>query len=223
MRRFVGFKSSWEDAMSNPPNEWPTEYYVGPAEHIHAFGVLSTAFNSFEDRLFPLYEHHFRVLSVPYELSEFTFLNLIDHQRLNAINKTFALLEKDSKVVAVIDNLIEYFKWCSDVRDKLAHAEAYPMAFFGKQTNHWHLTKRMSRRDPRQGYIQLSLSSLREMADKVAYGPKHCSRLQIYLRVRDFPRSELPPAYLEYADEPLPEILPIPDSLKLSPRPDSDS
>jgi hypothetical protein len=203
----------------SPPNDWPTEYYVGPPQHIHAFGALSTAFDSFEDRLFSLYEHHYRILKIPYELSEFTFLNLIDHQRLNAIKKTFALLEKDPKVIELVDNLIKYFQWCSDVRDKLAHAEAYPMAFFGKHTEHWHLTKRMSRRNPKQGYMQLSLTSLREMADKVAYGPKHCATLQIYLRVRDIPRSEIPRAYLDYVNEPLPEILPIPDSLELSSTP----
>ena len=38
--------------------------------------------------------------------------------------------------------------------------------------------------------MQIELSSLRDRADKVAYGTKHCANLVIYLRVRDIPRSQ---------------------------------
>lgn len=41
-----------------PQKSWPFDYYVGPPEHLHAFGVLLTPFNSFEDGIFSLYRHH---------------------------------------------------------------------------------------------------------------------------------------------------------------------
>jgi hypothetical protein len=208
--------------MSDPPASWPQDYYVGPPDHLHALGVLSTAFNSFEDRLFPLYRHHLDLLKVPNGLSEFLYLSLPEHQKLNAITKVFAECEKDQNVIAVVANLIKYFQWCSDVRDKLAHAEFYPMSFAGKNPSHWHLTKRISKKDTKQGYMQIALPVIRDMADKVAYGTKHYAKVQIFLRARDFPLSELPRAYREYANEPLPEILPIPNSLKLSPSPEGD-
>ena len=57
---------------------------------------------------------------------------------------------------------------------------------------------------------------LRNMADKVAFGTKHCASLVIYLRVRDIPRSHRPRAYQEYENEPLPKRLSIPKPLELS-------
>jgi hypothetical protein len=207
---------------ASPQDDWPTDYYVGPPKHLHAAGVLSTAFNSFEDRLFSLYRHHLDLLKVPYAHSEFVYLHLPEHERLNAIKSIFSECDKDPKVVAVVDNLVEYFQWCSDTRDKLAHAEFYPMSFARKNPAAWHLTKRMSRRNPKQGYMKLELPFVRDAADKVAYGTKHSARLQIYLRLRDIPHSELPRGYLDYANEPLPEILPIPDSITLSTTPEGD-
>jgi hypothetical protein len=61
----------------------------------------------------------------------------------------------------------------------------------------------------------MELSSLRDMADKVACGTEHGANLVIYLRVRDIPRSQ-PRAYQEYENEPLPRILSIPKPLGLS-------
>jgi hypothetical protein len=67
--------------------------------------------------------------------------------------------------------------------------------------------------------MELELPKLRDMADKIEVGKKHCARLQIYLRVRDIPASQLPRGYAAYVDEPLPELLAIPDALELSPSP----
>ena len=53
-----------------PKKSWPNDYYVGPADHLHAFGVLLTAFNSFEDGIFSLYRHHLDLLKVPFPFVE---------------------------------------------------------------------------------------------------------------------------------------------------------
>jgi hypothetical protein len=68
--------------------------------------------------------------------------------------------------------------------------------------------------------MQIELSSLRQMADKVGYGTKHCASVVIYLRVRDVPRSDRPRAYQEYENELLPSTLSIPKPLELSLTPD---
>jgi hypothetical protein len=205
--------------MSDPEDNWPLpNYSAGPPKHLHAFGVISTVYNAFEEGMFLLYRHHLDLFKVPYELSEFFYLSLNDNQRLVAIQKVFYECDKDPLTISAVENLIEYFRWCWDVRNKLAHAEHYPAALGGKPGK-WHLTKRMSKRNPDRGYMEFELATIRDMADKIELGKKHCARLRIYLRVRDVPESQLPPDYKAYVDEPLPERLDLPDSLEISPRP----
>ena len=202
--------------MSDSDDNWPSPaYYVGPPKHLHAFGVLSAAYNAFDDGMFRLCMHHLEFLKLPHNLAEFFYLSLNEHQRLEAIEKVFVHCEKDPNVVALVKNLIKYFDWCSDVRNKLAHAESYPAAFGGK-AGHWHLSKRRSKKDANRGYMALKLDALREMADKVERGIRHCALIQLCLRVRDIPLSQLPSAYADYADAPLPELLIIPEKLELS-------
>ena len=153
-----------------PKKSWPNDYYVGPADHLHAFGVLLTAFNSFEDGIFSLYRHHLDLLRVPFPFVEGMYLSLPEDKRIEALQTIFAECEKDPNVIRLVSNLIQYFKWCLDVRNKLAHAESYPISFLGKKPGYWHLTKRISKKNPDRGYLQIELSSLRAMADKVAYG-----------------------------------------------------
>jgi hypothetical protein len=61
-----------------PKKSWPFDYYVGPANHPHAFGVLLTAFNSFEDGIFSLYRHHLDLLKVPFPFVESGYFSLPD-------------------------------------------------------------------------------------------------------------------------------------------------
>jgi hypothetical protein len=150
--------------------------------------------------IFSLYRHHLDLLKVPFSFVETGYFSLPDDKRIEALQTIFAQREKDPKVVS----LVPIFQVCLDVRNKLAHAEFYPISFLGKKPGYWHLTKRISKKNPDRGYMQIELSALRDMADKVAYGTKHCASLVIYLRVRDIPRSQRPRAYQEYEDEPLP-------------------
>jgi hypothetical protein len=206
--------------MSNPEEDiWPLpDYNPGPPKHLHALGVISTCYNAFEDGMFRLYLHHPDNLKLPRKLAEQFYLSLNEQQRLVAIKTIFDEYEKDSAVSAVVLNLIKYFQWSWDVRNKLVHAEHYPAAFGGKPGK-WHLSKRVGKKAPDRGYMELELQTLREMADKIELGKKHCAGLLIYLRVRDTPASQLPISYRVLADAPLPEILAIPDALELSSSP----
>jgi hypothetical protein len=116
-----------------PKKSWPNDYYVGPADHLHAFGVLLTAFNSFEDGIFSLYRHHLDLLKVPFPFVESGHFSLPDDKPIEALQTIFAQCDKHPKVVSVVCNLIQYFKWCLDVRNKLAHPESYPISFFWKE------------------------------------------------------------------------------------------
>jgi hypothetical protein len=79
---------------------------------------------------FSLYRHHLDLLKVPFPFVEGVYFSLSDEKRIEALQTIFAQCEKDPKVVSVVSNLIQYFKWCLDVRNKLAHAESYPIFFW---------------------------------------------------------------------------------------------
>jgi hypothetical protein len=206
--------------MSEPIDNWPLPHYsAGPRDHLHAVGIISAVYNSFEDCIHRLYRHHFDVRQIPYQLSDFLWLAINENQRIEALKVVFSNCEKDKEVVTRIDNLIEYFQWCWAIRNMLSHAQHYPAAFSAK-TGKLHLM-RISKRNPDIGYAQFDLATLRTMADRIEYGKRHCARLIIYLRVRDLPETRLR-LYAAYADEPLPEILQVPEFPQLSESPDSD-
>jgi hypothetical protein len=141
-----------------------------------------------------------------------------ENQRIEALKSVFANCEKDQNIVSHTNNLVEYFQWCWAVRNMLSHAQHYPAAFSAK-TGKWHVMKRISKRNPDLGYAQFDLPTLREMADRIEHGKRHCARLIIYLRVRDFPETRLR-RYADYVNEPLPEMLEVPESPQLSESPD---
>jgi hypothetical protein len=116
--------------MSDSADNWPLpNYNPGPPKHLHALGVISIAFNSFEASMFGLYRHHLDLNKVPYEFADFIHVSLNDQLRLKLIKIVFDKYEKDSNVIYVVENLIRYFDWCCDARNKLLHAEHYPAAF----------------------------------------------------------------------------------------------
>jgi len=161
--------------MSDAEDIWPLpDYDPGPPKHLHALGVISTCYNAFEDGLLRLYRHHPDRLKLPQKMTEMFYLSLNEKQRLTAIKTIFAEYEKDQAVVALVLNLIKYFDWCWDVRNKLVHAEHYP-AMFGGKPGKWHLSKRIDKKTTGRGYMELALETLRKMADKIECGVKQCA------------------------------------------------
>jgi hypothetical protein len=212
--------------MSDDPDAeapWPSDYHVGPPKHLHAFGVISTVYNAFEDGMLRISAHHLEQLKVPRGVIEFFYSRLNERDRADAIQKVFTECERDPEVLGRLLNLLEHFQWCWEVRNMLAHAEHYP-AMLGGKPGKWHLSKRFSKRNPNpsRGYLELGLPELREMADQIERGKKHCAGMQIYLRIRDIGVKNLPRGYAAYEHEPLPEVLEIPESLTLSPSPEID-
>jgi hypothetical protein len=205
--------------MSEPEDTWPEpNYNPGSPKHLHALGVISVTYCAFEQGIHNLCELHPQKQKIPRPLANFLFYSLNDDKKIAAIRAVFRAYERDRKVLGVVKNLLEYFNWCRDARNKLLHAERYPPLFGGDEET-LHLTKLEGKTKPKRLYVALKLPFLRGVADKIRLGQVQCARVRIYLRVRDVPLSELPHGYVVYKRDPLPGILHVPQPLKLFPSP----
>ena len=152
------------------------------------------------------------------KLSDLYYFSLNAEKQLEAIKIVYKEYETDKDVVALVENIVEYFEWCRDVRNKLLHAEHYP-PMFGGDPDTLQLTKREGKKPPKQVYVALQLNRLRGLADQIAEGKMRCASLRIYLRVRELRPTGLPYRLKLYENEPLPEKLVVPPSLELFPHP----
>jgi hypothetical protein len=66
----------------------------------------------------------------------------------------------------------------------------------------------------------LTLTELRDIADKIEHGKRECAGFLIYLRCRDIPTDQLPVGYRMLGGDPVPPPLVTPPELKLSPHPE---
>lgn len=204
------------EPMSNSA-EWP-HYQVGPSEHLHAVGVLSAVFNAYEDEFFDLYLHKANLRSVPYEVTSKAYFPLPEHQRLELVQTVFHACESDTRVLELIDNLVDHFNWCSKVRNNVIHAQHYPSPWFSREPR-LSLIKRQSKRNPVFRYGFFSLEEVRSFADKMREGFDQCIRLLIWLKVRDIGVPKLPKGYEQFEKDPLPSILAIPAAVELTESP----
>ncbi|WP_316161942.1 hypothetical protein [Bradyrhizobium sp. SZCCHNRI20481] len=196
--------------------EWP-DYHTGRREHVHAVGVIALSYTAFERRLFGLYSHHPERQNMPHALMQLYYSSLNEANQLKAIRVVFSEYEREPEVIDRVDNILEYFDWCSDARNKLLHSEMYP-AMFGGDADKLYLTKPLSKRDPASTYMWLTVEELRDIADKIEHGKRNSAALSLYLRYRD-----QPPGQRKIIDrilnEPLPGLLNIPAKLKPSNEP----
>ena len=196
---------------------WPT-YNVGKPEHLHALGVISLLFNSFERGMDELFHFHPHRQGVPAEFADYFFYNLADEKRLNAVKFVFDRYEADDAVKNVIRNLIDYFNWCHQARNMLLHAEHYP-PLFGEQEDVFYISKPANRRERKRGYKAIPLSELRGIGDRIEEGVMQCTRVRLFLRTRGVPLSDLSLALRMQAPFELPGTLSIPTKLELSSTP----
>ena len=217
MIRFAGPRSGGL-GMADSEDKWPQHYNPGDPKHLHALGVIAITFASLERNL----DLHFLVMAkrkkMPRRLSFLYYFNLNEEKRIEAIRMIFEEYEKDKAVVALMENLLDYFRWCRDCRNQLLHAERYPPSFGGDR-GLLYLTKRIGKQSPKPGYIKISLERLRFIADKMREGIVRSAEMHIYFRYRNLPREKIPEMYHPCVFDPLPEKLHVPETLKLSPRP----
>lgn len=115
-------------------------------------------------------------------------------------------------------NLLQYFHWCRDARNKLVHAEYYPASFGGNPAL-LYLIKRVDKRSQQSGYMKLSVGYLRTIADQIRAGIVQSARIGIYLRIRGVSPEKVDRQLRQYAGEPLPKLLIVPTPLRLTLKP----
>ena len=106
--------------MSSTEDTWPAPRYgPWPPKHVHAIGVIALTYATLQatmDRLF--------LTKAQSEWAEKYYYLLSEDNRSGAIKKIFK--DDGPDVVEAIGNLVKYFDWCRDCRNKLLHAESQP-------------------------------------------------------------------------------------------------
>jgi hypothetical protein len=192
-------------------DKWPRySFDPGPPEALHAVAVISACFNSFERILFDIYIHHLDRKKYDRFISEQYFLAIDERRKLDLIKQTFKRLEKKPRVSALVFNLVEYFEWCSKVRNSVLHGEIYPALFARANLN---LMKRPSKRSYGVLYLSLDLPELRNLADRVEAGRMQAAKISAHLRFRDTKPRHRTRLQLRHGREPLPKLLRVPKPL----------
>jgi hypothetical protein len=206
--------------MDNAFDSWPGPkftFHPGPSGCLHAVGVISSCYNSFDRILFDIYLHYLERKKLPRKLCELYYLSLPEEQRLDAIKYIFDALEKNRKVRKAIENLVQYFRWCWLVRNSILHGEPYPTILV--DPNDLNLVKRKKKRSSELEYHSFTLGQLRDYAEKIETGRMQAAKINLHLRYRAMPPKRRSVALQVHAYEPLPRILHIPNPLEGSEHP----
>jgi hypothetical protein len=207
--------SEERDVEEDDNDTWPKPHYnPGRPKHLHALGVIAIQYASLERSVDILYLNKALRQSLPQDLIELYYYSLNEEKRIDAVRSIFENYEQDPEVIALIENLLEYFQWCRNCRNQILHAEQYPAAFGGDK-NTLYLIKRLGKQSPKSGYLKFKLSTLRSIADQTRSGVVQAAELHLYLRFRGQPDSEIAREF----SASLPEKLSVPKHLTLSPTP----
>jgi hypothetical protein len=205
--------------MAESEDTWPMpKYNPGQPKHLHALGVIAVQFAQLERSVESLYHAEAWRKKLPDELIDLYFYSLNEEKRIEAIRIIYSGHTRHPHVIESVGNLLDYFNWCRDCRNKILHAERYPAAF-GGNPERLYLTKRIGKRNPKPGYMQFTLPRLRFIADKMRDGVVQSATIDIRLRYLDEPLSKIRQPYLNILREPWPQRLLVPPRLKLRPSP----
>jgi hypothetical protein len=217
MIRFASASSSGDLDMADPKNAWPKPAYdAGPAQHLHALGVVSIVYNTFEFALFDVFAHHLRIREIANPTIEHLYWGVADNQRTAAIEKIFATHEKDEFVIKTVSKLIDLFSWCYETRNKILHSRFTPPFFAKAESDLLYLSKR-AKKSSSINYLTLTVESLQTAADQIQAGSESCYALVNYLIIRDVPSDQRPMSLHRFYAEPptLPEIPQRPPDLTM--------
>jgi len=197
---------------------WPLPgYNPGPRDHLHAIGVISVTFASFQASLDALYRSQAVRQNIPEALADLSYFALSEDKRIEAIKIIFATSEKDAGVIAAVENLLAYFRWCRDCRNHILHAERFPPSLGGNPA-FLYLVKKMGKQSPKYGYMKFSIERLRYIADKIRKGVVQSAEIHLHLRVRGQPVEKVSAPYKPYVSGP-PAALEIPKYIEPTEKP----
>jgi hypothetical protein len=203
--------------MTNP--DWP-KYDAGPAPHLHALGVISSAYNDFKSGLLRLYCHHLDRKKIPEKVSARLYLHASEDQRPELLKFIFAEHEKNPKVREAVAALCTYFLWCWKSRNTLLHANIIPTLIrFGPgqvgDRAPMMIAKRLTKKGLERGIATITLGQLRYVADQIHIGDKRCTNLHWYLMRRDIPKEKQSELLRMSKRQSLPEIPAPPKEISL--------
>lgn len=189
-------------------NQWPLpKYSSAPADHLHALGVVTLNFNTFEFALFRLFSHHLETLKVDISVSWNLYSALQDNKKGDAIVDLYSRYEKNSSVINHVNHILAFFHRCSGNRNHLFHAT---------HTHHpgddLHLSSGVRREWNRVNQLQLSLPQIRSIADSMHDGFLYLWDVWAYLQRRDL-GSVIHPFIASTFPTSLPDKPPLPVAL----------
>lgn len=195
-------------------NEWPA-YEAPPKDHMHALGVISVNYNSFENVLYAIFRNPLISNGVPDKLSEYVFSEFNRQQQVEAMRVVFASYEKDPEIIDRITHLLAYFHWCYEARDTLMHAHHDKSS--GGSPARLSLSKRSKGDFAKFNFMFLSLAHLRAIADHMHEGYLFALELFAFLEHR----SGRIPSFLKDFYCALPSKPRIPKKIKLRDSPEA--
>jgi hypothetical protein len=136
--------------------------------------------------------------AVPPDLLDRYFFALNEEQRVAVTRKFYSDREPDALVKIAANNVLDFFDWAHESRNKILHSERYPTGF-GGDPEIFYLTKRASKRDASSRYMALDLPTLRSTADFMRTGIVRSAEINIHVRYRNSDLSKLHQSMHVYA------------------------
>jgi len=195
------------------------KFDAGDPKHLHAVGVIAVTFAQFERSIEGLFLHHPANSSVPLDLIHRYLFALAEDQRIITTRKFYAEHEPDEAVKAAVNNVLDFFDWAHDGRNKILHSERYPPGF-GADRNMFYLTKRASKRDHSSKYMKLDLAALRKTAEHMRAGIVRSAEINIHVQYRNADLSKIHQSLWVYAKSNDFPTLGIPPRLELTDLPE---
>jgi hypothetical protein len=146
------------------------------------------------------------------------FFALSEDQRVAVTRKFYSDREPDALVKAAAKNVLDFFDWAHDSRNKILHSERYPMGF-GADPEMFYLIKRASKRDASSRYMALDLVTLRSTAEHMRRGIVLSAEINIHVRYRDSAPSKIHPSLRVYAKSNDFPVLAVPPRLEMTEKP----
>ncbi len=200
-------------------NDWPMpKFDAGDSKHLHAVGVIAVTFAQFERSIEGLFLDHPANNSVPLDLIRRYFFALSEDQRIVTTRKFYTEHEADQAVRVAASNVLDFFDWAHDTRNKILHSERYPPGF-GADPNMFYLTKRASKRDHSSRYMKLDLATLRSTAEHMRAGIVRSAEINIHVRYRNTDLTKVHQSIWVYAKSNNFPALTIPPRLELTEQP----
>jgi hypothetical protein len=181
-------------------DDWPMpKFDAGDPRHAHAVGVIAGLFVQFERSVESMFLHHpAQDRAVTFDVRERKFLALSEGKRVAVTRNFYSDHERDELVRVAADNLLDFFDWAHESRNKILHSERYPMGF-GADPEIFYLIKRANKRDPSSIYMALDLATLRSTAESMREGIVRSAEINIHVRYRDSDLSNLDKSLWIYA------------------------